>query len=319
VTVRIANEQAVHVHGDTVQLVRGFDLLPEHLRHDTEHRATVETEHAVAEDLDLETTDAHARQYGEVGPTERRVEAVRRQFGPAAEAYLASAVHAQGEDLVRLVELLGPSPDDVVLDLGCGVGHTLRMVAPRVRLAIGADATAGMLEGARTLMAREGIENVALVVSAAESLPFLNGWFDGVACRLAAHHFADVPRAFAEVARVLKARGRFVLSDNYAPDDPALDRWINTLEALRDPSHVREHTVPEWRALLERAGFRVTAEERSTTALETEPWLARSRTPDDDAARVRAMLRDAPDAARKAFAVRDDGFTLLKVVLRAER
>jgi len=220
---------------------------------------------------------------------------------------------------VRLVELLGPSPDDVVLDLGCGVGHTLRMVAPRVRLAIGADATAGMLEGARTLMAREGIENVALVVSAAESLPFLNGWFDGVACRLAAHHFADVPRAFAEVARVLKAGGRFVLSDNYAPDDPALDRWINTLEALRDPSHVREHTVPEWRALLERAGFRVTAEERSTTALETEPWLARSRTPDDDAARVRAMLRDAPDAARKAFAVRDDGFTLLKVVLRAER
>jgi len=53
--------------------------------------------------------------------------------------------------------------------------------------------------------------------------------------------------------------------------------------------------------------------------IETEPWQARSRTPDEDAARVRAMLRDAPDAARKAFAVRDDGFTLLKVVLRAER
>ena len=244
---------------------------------------------------------------------------MRKQFGPAAEAYLASAVHAQGEDLARLVELLDASPDDVVLDLGCGVGHTLRKVAPKVRLAVGADATAGMLEGARTLMAREGIGNVALVVSAAESLPFLDGWFDGVACRLAAHHFADVPRAFAEVARVLKAGGRFVLSDNYAPDDPALDRWINTLEALRDPSHVREHTVTQWRALLERAGFRVTAEERSTTVLETEPWLARSRTPDEDAARVRAMLRDAPKTATKAFAVHADGFTLLKVVLRAER
>jgi ubiquinone/menaquinone biosynthesis C-methylase UbiE len=192
-------------------------------------------------------------------------------------------------------------------------------VAPKVRLAVGADATAGMLEGARTLMSREGIGNVALVVSAAELLPFLDGWFDGVTCRLAAHHFADVPRAFAEVARVLKAGGRFVLSDNYAPDDPALDRWINTLEALRDPSHVREHTVTEWRSLLERAGFRVTAEERSTTVLETEPWLARSRTADDDATRVRATLREAPDAAKQAFAVRADGFTLLKVVLRAER
>jgi ubiquinone/menaquinone biosynthesis C-methylase UbiE len=247
------------------------------------------------------------------------VDAVRKQFGPAADAYLASATHAQGEDLVRLVELLDPSLSDAVLDLGCGVGHTLRKVAPKVRLAVGADATAGMLEGARTLMAQEGIGNVALVVATAESLPFLESWFDGVTSRLAAHHFADVPRAFAEVARVLKGGGRFVLSDNYAPDDPVLDRWINSLEALRDPSHVREHTVTEWRALLLRAGFRVTAEERSTTALETEPWLTRSRTPAEAAERVRAMLRDAPAAARQTFAIRPDGFTLLKVVLRAER
>jgi ubiquinone/menaquinone biosynthesis C-methylase UbiE len=247
------------------------------------------------------------------------VDAVRKQFGPAAEAYLASAVHAQGEDLVRLVELLDPSPNDAVLDLGCGVGHTLRKIAPKVRLAVGADATAGMLEGARSLMTKERLDNVTLIVATAESLPFLDGWFDGVTCRLAAHHFSDVPRAFAEVARILKNGGRFVLSDNYAPDEPELDRWINALEAMRDPSHVREHTVTEWRALLERAGFRVTTEERSTTVLETEPWLARSRTPDAEAARVRAMLRDAPETARQAFAVRPDGFTLLKVVLRAER
>jgi len=247
------------------------------------------------------------------------VDAVRKQFGPAAEAYLASAVHAQGEDLVRLVELLDPGANDAVLDLGCGVGHTLRKVAPKVCLAVGADATAGMLDGARTLMAQERIANVTLVITAAESLPFLDGWFDGVTSRLAAHHFADVPRAFAEVARVLRRGGRFVLSDNYAPDDPDLDRWINGLEALRDPSHVREHTVTGWRALLERAGFRVTAEERSTTVLATEPWLVRSRTPDDEAARVRAMLVEAPDAAKQAFGVHKDGFTLLKVVLRAER
>jgi len=247
------------------------------------------------------------------------VDAVKQQFGPAAAAYLASTVHAQGEDLGQLVAFLDPRPDHVVLDLGCGVGHTLRRVAPLVRSAIGADATAGMLEGARTLMAREGIANVTLVVTTAEALPFLDATFDGVACRVAAHHFADVPRAFAEVARVLRPGGRFVLSDNYAPDDPALDRWINEIEQLRDPSHVREHTVTEWRALLEEAGFRVTGEERSKTPLETEPWLARSRTPDREAARVRAMLRDAPPAAREAFAIQAGGFTLLKVVLRAER
>jgi len=250
---------------------------------------------------------------------ERRVDAVKRQFGPAAQAYLESAVHAEGEDLAQLVAFLDPQPVDIVLDLGCGVGHTLRRVAPRVRHAVGADATPGMLEGARTLMAREGIANVTLVVATAESLPFLDAFFDGVVCRLAAHHFAEVPRAFAEVSRVLRPGGRFVLSDNYAPDDPALDRWINALEGLRDPSHVREHTVTEWQGLLSAAGLRVTGEERSTTTLETEPWLARSRTPDREAERVRTLLRDAPTPARATFRIGGGGFTLLKVVLRAER
>jgi ubiquinone/menaquinone biosynthesis C-methylase UbiE len=248
-----------------------------------------------------------------------RVEKVRRQFGPAAEAYLASAVHSQGEDLLRLVELLAPQANDAVLDLGCGVGHTLRRVAPKVRLVVGVDATTGMLEGARSLLAKDNIGNVALVVTTAESLPFLDDWFDGVTCRLAAHHFSDVSRAFAEVARVLRPGGRFILSDNYAPDDRELDDFINTLEAIRDPSHAREHTIVGWRGLLEGAGFRVTAEERSTTALETESWLARSRTPEPEARRVRDMLRDAPEAVRRAFAIGDTGFTLLKVVLRAER
>ena len=246
-------------------------------------------------------------------------DAVRKQFGPAAEAYLASTVHAQGEDLGDVIAFLGPKPDEIVLDLGCGVGHTLRRVAPRVRLAVGADATAGMLEGARTLMEREGITNVALVVTTAESLPFLDASFDAVTCRLAAHHFADVKKAFAEVARVLRPGGRFVLSDNYAPDDDALDRWINELEAVRDPSHVREHTIAQWRALLDRAGFRVTDEARSVTPLETEPWLARSRTPEGEAERVRQILREASPAAREAFAVGEGTFQLLKVVLRSTR
>jgi ubiquinone/menaquinone biosynthesis C-methylase UbiE len=168
-------------------------------------------------------------------------------------------------------------------------------------------------------MEREGIANVTLVVTTAESLPFLDASFDAVTCRLAAHHFADVKRAFAEVARVLRPGGRFVLSDNYAPDDSALDRWINELEAVRDPSHVREHTIAEWRALLAGAGFRVTDEARSVTPLETEPWLARSRTPEREAARVRQLLADASSGAREVFAVGDGTFQLLKVVLRSTR
>lgn len=251
--------------------------------------------------------------------TDDRLDATRKQWGSLAEAYLASPTHASGEDLDWMVELAAPRSEDVALDLGTGVGHVLKRIAPRVTRAVGADATPGMLEGARTQLERERITNATIVVTPAETLPFLDASFDLVTCRLAAHHFLDVARAFREVHRVLRPGGRFVLSDNYAPDDEALDRFINTVEVLRDATHVREHTVGGWRDLLEQAGFGVTDERRGTIHIETEPWLARSRTPDDRARQVRDMLRRAPQPSVDAFGIDERGFDLLKVVLRATR
>ena len=247
------------------------------------------------------------------------LDATRKQWSSLAEAYLASPTHASGEDLDWLLELAAPDATEVALDVGTGVGHVLKRLASRTRLAVGADATPGMLEGARKQLEREKITNAVIVITAAEQLPFLDASFDLVTCRLAAHHFRDVHAAFREIHRVLRPGGRFVLSDNYAPDDEALDRFINTLETLRDATHVREHTVTGWRRVLEDAGLAVTDERRGTIHLETEPWLARSRTPDERAAKVRDMLRTAARAPRDTFGIDDRGFDLLKVVLRATR
>ena len=49
--------------------------------------------------------------------------AVDRRFGEQANAYLTSAVHAQGKDLQRLAQLLEPHAGARLLDLGCGAGH----------------------------------------------------------------------------------------------------------------------------------------------------------------------------------------------------
>jgi len=57
--IRVADEQAVHVHRHAVARVGGLLTLPEHLRDDAEHRAAVETEHTVAEDPHVETANAH--------------------------------------------------------------------------------------------------------------------------------------------------------------------------------------------------------------------------------------------------------------------
>jgi len=243
---------------------------------------------------------------------------VRAQFGKTAAAYVSSATHAAGEDLERLVALAAPRASERALDLGCGVGHTLRRIAPLVAFAVGADATLEMLVAGRAGVVTA--PNAAFAQSDASALPFADASFDLVTCRLAAHHFSDAASAFREVARVLRRGGRFVLVDNYAPDDPALDAFINELETLRDASHVRNHTIAGWRALLEDAGLRAGSKSSLlATKLTTENWLERSQTPPDRAADVRRRLLAASSAARETFQITETTFAVPKLVILARR
>lgn len=241
---------------------------------------------------------------------------VRAQFGKTAAAYVSSATHASGEDLERLIAVASPHDDERALDLGSGVGHTLRRIAPHVAFAVGADATFEMMQAGRASVVTA--ENAAFAQSDATALPFADAAFDLVTCRLAAHHFSDAASAFREVARVLRVGGRFVLVDNYAPDDPALDAFINELETLRDASHVRNHTLAGWHALLGGAGLRSSVESTlMTTKLTTDAWLERSQTPPDRASEVRRRLRDASTAARDAFHITETTFAVPKVLILA--
>ena len=60
-------------------------------------------------------------------------EAAARQFGPQAQAYVASSVHSAGPDLERLGAIACDMPAARVLDLGCGGGHAAYRIAPHVR------------------------------------------------------------------------------------------------------------------------------------------------------------------------------------------
>jgi SAM-dependent methyltransferase len=240
----------------------------------------------------------------------------RAQFGKTAAAYVSSTTHASGADLDRLIVVAAPLLGERALDVGCGVGHTLRRIAPVVAFAVGADATFEMMQAGRDSVVTA--PNAAFAQSDATALPFADASFDLATCRLAAHHFTDVAAAFRDVRRVLRPGGRFVLVDNYAPVEPALDTFINELEKLRDASHVRNHTIAGWRELLEGAGLRTSVEsDLMTTKITTEGWLERSQTPPDRAAEVRRRLRDAPAAAHDAFHITDTAFAVPKVVILA--
>ena len=244
------------------------------------------------------------------------IEPVQRQFGRTAAAYVESATHARGADLDRIVTLATQHGGERLVDVGTGVAHTLRRLAPHFPAGVGIDATREMLQAGRAVLGAANIRNALLVQADATKLPIASDSADVITSRLAAHHFADAAAAFREIARVLRADGLFILVDNFAPDDPALDRFINELEKLRDPSHVRNHTVGGWRELLEDAGLRTTIDsDSSVTKLTTDDWLERSQTPADRAQEVRRRLRTASRAAVDAFQITPGTFAVRKLIL----
>jgi SAM-dependent methyltransferase len=187
-----------------------------------------------------------------------------------AEVYRQSPTHAQGEDLDLVVEWCEPGPGVTVLDVATGGGHVARRLREAGATVVTVDPAPGMK---------------ADTTAPAEDLPFADGSFEAVACRLAAHHFADVLAALREMARV--ARHRVVICDNTFVSEVSEEA-----DRVRDPSHVRNYSQPEWHSFFELAGLRVADERFLERPLEIEPWLARVDCAGADAARVRGLLGD---------------------------
>jgi ubiquinone/menaquinone biosynthesis C-methylase UbiE len=187
-----------------------------------------------------------------------------------ADAYRESATHAAGDDLDLVVAWCEPGPGVTVLDVATGGGHVARRLREAGAQVVTVDTAPGMAPDA---------------IAPADDLPFADASFDAVACRIAAHHFPDALAALKEMARV--ARHRVVICDNVFVSETSEEA-----DRLRDPSHVRNYGVAEWRSFFELAGLRVAEETFMTRDTDFEDWLARTETPEPDRVRVRELMQD---------------------------
>ncbi len=245
---------------------------------------------------------------------------VARQFGPQAKAYVGSTVHAQGADLDALGRRLALERPARLLDLGCGGGHVSFTAAPHAEAVVAYDLSAEMLGAVAAEAARRGLANISTRQGTAERLPFEAGGFDAVVSRYSAHHWSSLAAGLAEARRVLKAGGRAIFMDVVAPEDALLDTFLQAVEMLRDPSHVRDYAPRQWRALAQAAGFEVEEETPRRLRLEFSSWLARIGTSSVHAAAIRSLEAGASEEVRRHFEIEADGsFTIdtLTLVLKA--
>ena len=185
-----------------------------------------------------------------------------------AQAFRDSPTHREGADLDLLVEWCEPAEGVTALDVATGGGHVARRLREAGCSVVSLDPAPGMKPD---------------VIARAEDLPFADASFDVVACRIAPHHFIDIRAAMREFARV--SRDRVVVQDNVHVDDASEEA-----DRLRDPTHVRNYSEAEWRALFAEAELDVESVERFEKSMPFDDWLDRVDTPADDAERVRELL-----------------------------
>lgn len=234
---------------------------------------------------------------------------VHDQFDPQAAAYLASSVHASGADLAaaaRRASEIKPALREA-LDVGCGAGHLAFALAPHVGRIIAYDPSESMLATVRGAAAQRGLTGIETASGRAEQLPYAAGRFDLVCTRYSAHHWLDVPAALKEMRRVVVSGGALLVIDLLGAEHPLVDTWLQSIELLRDPSHVRDRSATEWTRLLTQAGFELLEQEAFPTRLEFGPWVERMRTPQPLVTAIRALQERAPAEVRSALSLEADG------------
>ena len=152
-----------------------------------------------------------------------RVSSPEGGFKPTWERHVAAYAAA--------AELLPPG--GTVLDLGCGVGHSYHLLAPRVT--VGVDVAADALEG----------QDRHTIVADIRALPLPAASFASVVSVQSIEHLPDPERALAEVRRVLEPGGTAIF---VTPNRLTFGRP----EEIIDPYHEIEYDQHQLRALCER-------------------------------------------------------------------
>lgn len=184
-------------------------------------------------------------------------DSAKKIFGERSERYAGLDILSQERYYRPLFDLAAVKPGERVLDLAAGTGLLAIMLSRIAASVVAQDVTPEMLAIAEANFREAGRDNITVVEADATELPFGDGSFDLVTCRLAFHHFPEPDRTLAELRRVLAPGGRLVLEDVFGPEDEEVAQVRERFELLLDPSHIRSYSPTELRKLFEAAGFRV--------------------------------------------------------------
>jgi ubiquinone/menaquinone biosynthesis C-methylase UbiE len=178
-------------------------------------------------------------------PPYRDVAAFDDRAGSYDQGWRGRLHHAISDRTAALATAAVASPQSV-LDVGCGTGYLLRVLAghyPGAKQLAGIDAAPNMIQTAQRIT---DDKRLTFVTGVAEHLPYDDASMDLVVSSTSFDHWSDQGAGLAECARVLRPGGHLVLVDQFS-------RWLIPTLAVSRRGKARTRSRAE--GLLQRAGF----------------------------------------------------------------
>ena len=120
----------------------------------------------------------------------------------------------------KVLQLVAQSNPEIILDIATGTGDlAILMAQTSAKKIIGLDISAGMLEvGVKKIAEKKLSNTIEMVLGDSEKMPFEDNYFDAITVAFGVRNFENLEKGLAEILRVLKPNGVFVILETSVPD-----------------------------------------------------------------------------------------------------
>ncbi|MFZ3148255.1 MAG: class I SAM-dependent methyltransferase [Methanothrix sp.] len=116
-------------------------------------------------------------------------------------------------NIENIINKLGICNTDRTLDVGCGRGFYLTLLAQKSQNVIGVEFSREGIDGCRAIVIEKGLKDrIQALRGDALNLPFQENTFDFILCTEVLEHLADPLKGALEIHRVLKLGGKALIS-----------------------------------------------------------------------------------------------------------
>ena len=129
----------------------------------------------------------------------------------------------------KVLQIVSKSNPKVILDIATGTGDlAILMAQTNAEKIIGLDISAGMLEvGVKKIAAKNLSNTIEMILADSENMPFEDNYFDAITVAFGVRNFENLEKGLAEILRVLKPNGVFVILETSVPDKTPYKQGYN--------------------------------------------------------------------------------------------